>query len=306
MAVGSCLHSVQCSISLPQPSWDDTDPPNADIFRVLSTKTAIPDCTIFLPSSLARALSQSSKSPYKVLKNHPTVIKAGSTIRGSSFRYQSTPCTQLPDMPGFEFISSVWEDKKPVHAHADDAYRQNRIATASAVRHLHSLNIQSPIIGLIWANGTVRAHVDWCQVQDEKLVSCHFLACIDRLNWHYKTVLSAPYSGSDGEDSQSSQPFLEWDLSDPSDLLQVHYLVRNIDHWTCTEFRKRVVAGLEDSVECITCGDGQYHPWKWIKGPTQAPTLKVLKENNTPSATTTTTSGSLSPPKRNTRHKRRR
>lgn len=171
--VKTCSHlrSVQCSISLPQPLWDDVDPPNTDIFRVLSTKTAVPDCAIFLPSSLTRALSQSSKSPYKVLKNHPTVIKAGTTVRGSSFRYQSTPCTQLPDLPGFEFISSICEDKKPTHTHADDAYRQNRIATASAVRHLHSLNIKSPIIGLIWANGTVRAHVDWCQVEDGKLVS---------------------------------------------------------------------------------------------------------------------------------------
>jgi len=169
------------------------------------------------------------------------------------------------------------------------------------------VNIKSPVIGLIWANGTVRAHIDWCQVEDGKLVSS-FLCGMVRLNssfWHYKTVLSAPYSGSD-EDSQSSQPFLEWDLSNPSDILQVYYLVRNIDHWTCTEFRKRVVAGLEDSVECITRGNGPYHPWKWIKNPAQTPTLRVLKENNTTSVTTTTTSETLSPPKNKTKHRRRR
>lgn len=77
---------------------------------------------------------------------------------------------QPPDMPGFEFVSSFWEDKKPVHTLLDDAYRQNRIATASAVRHLHSLNVNSPVIGLIWANGTVRAHIDWCEVVDGQLV----------------------------------------------------------------------------------------------------------------------------------------
>ncbi|KAL4070810.1 hypothetical protein J3A83DRAFT_4358899 [Scleroderma citrinum] len=288
-AVQESVYRVQCPISLPQPLWDTADPPNTDVCRVLSTKSAIPDCAIFLPSSLTRALSQSSKSPYKILKNHPTIVKAGTTVRGSSFRYQSTPCTQLPDMPGFEFISSLWEDKKPIHTHADDAYRQNRIATASAVRHLHSLNVKSPVIGLIWANGTVRAHIDWCQMEDGKL-----------------TVLSAPYSGFD-KDSQSSQPFLEWDLNNPSDILQVYYLVRNIDHWTCTEFRKRVVAGLDSSVESITRGDGPYHPWKWITNPAHAaPSVKVLKENNTTSVTTATTSGSPSPPTNKSRHKRRR
>jgi hypothetical protein len=74
-------------------------------------------------------------------------------------------------MPGFEFVSSLWEDKKPVHTLLDDAYRQNRIATAAAARHLHSLNIKSPVIGLIWANGTVRAHIDWCDTVNEKPVS---------------------------------------------------------------------------------------------------------------------------------------
>lgn len=167
---------MQCTVSLPQPPSIVAD----DARRVLNTKTAIPDCAVFLPAALARPLSQSAKSPYKVLKNLPAIAKAGTAARGSSFRYQSTPCAQLPDMPGFQFVSSFWEDKKPVHTFLDDAYRQNRIATASGARHLHSLNVRSPVIGLIWANGRVRAHIDWCEVVDGKPVG--YCKCLNGLN----------------------------------------------------------------------------------------------------------------------------
>jgi hypothetical protein len=44
----------------------------------------------------------------------------------------------------------------------DDAYRQNRMSTAAAVRHLHSLHVKAPVFGLVWSDGSVRAHVDWC------------------------------------------------------------------------------------------------------------------------------------------------
>lgn len=166
--LGLTLTRVQCTVSLPQAPSIVVN----DAHRVQNTKTAIPDCAVFLPTTLTRPLSQSAKSPYKVLKNLPAIAKAGTAARGSSFRYQSTPCARLPDMPGFEFVSSFWEDKKPVHTFLDDAYRQNRIATASGARHLHSLNVRSPVIGLIWANGRVRAHIDWCEVVDGKLVGC--------------------------------------------------------------------------------------------------------------------------------------
>jgi hypothetical protein len=157
---------VQCAVSLPQPPSVIPE----DARRVMSAKTVTPDCAIFLPSSLTRALSQSAKSPYKILKKLPAVAKAGTAARGSSFRFQSTPCAQVSGDSGFEFVSSFWEDKKPVHALLDDAYRQNRIATASAARHLHSLNVQTPVIGLIWADRTVRAHIDWCEVAEGKPV----------------------------------------------------------------------------------------------------------------------------------------
>ena len=115
-----------------------------------------------------RSLAQSSKSPFKILKNQASVKKTGSPSKGSSFRYQATPCLQLPDTPGFEFVSSIWEDKKPVHQMLEDAYRQNRMATTSAVRHLNSLHINAPVFGLVWSSGTVRAHVDWCTSDKRK------------------------------------------------------------------------------------------------------------------------------------------
>lgn len=79
----------------------------------------------------------------------------------STLRYQSTPCLKLPETACFEFASAFWEDKKPLYHLLDDAYRQNRMATTSAVRQMYSLGVSVPIFGLVWAQGTVRAHVDW-------------------------------------------------------------------------------------------------------------------------------------------------
>ncbi|KAF9244556.1 hypothetical protein BU15DRAFT_42061, partial [Melanogaster broomeanus] len=279
-AIRDSTFRVQCTVSLPQP-------PSTTVDRVLNTKTATPDCAVFLPAALTRPLSHSAKSPYRILKNNPAVTKSGTATRGSSFRYQSTPCAQLPDMPGFEFVSSLWEDKKPVHTLLDDAYRQNRIATASAARHLHSLNIKSPVIGLIWANGTVRAHIDWCEVVNEKPV-----------------VMSAPYSGFDEDSRVSDRLFHEWVLDNPRDILQVYFLVRNIDAWTCGQFHNRVIAGLNDLIESITLKEGLYLPWKWVGNSSAGLTVKVLKENNI--SATTTTSASSSPPKKGRRTRRRR
>lgn len=139
--------------------------------RILNTKTAVPDCTIMIPASSIRSLSHSTTSPFKTLKRHATVVDSGHASKGSSFRFQSTPCANLPETPGFEFISSLWEDKKPVHQLLEDAYRQNRMSTTSAVRHLFSLSINAPVFGLVWSNGTVRAHVDWWKSEAGKPVS---------------------------------------------------------------------------------------------------------------------------------------
>lgn len=147
--------------------------------RILNTKTAIPDGALMIPAASIRLLSHSAHSPYKVMKGHTAVVESGSASKGSSFRYQSTPCENLPEAPCFEFVSSFWEDKKPVHQLLEHAYRQNRMSTASALRHLHSLHISAPVFGLVWASGTVRAHVDWWKVDGDKPpVSRRYMAMI--------------------------------------------------------------------------------------------------------------------------------
>lgn len=50
----------------------------------------------------------------------------------------------------------------------NDAYRQNRMSTAAAVRHLHSVHVKAPVFGLVWSDGRVRAHVDWCVDQEQE------------------------------------------------------------------------------------------------------------------------------------------
>jgi len=187
------------------------------------------------------------------------VARTGSPSKGSSFRFQSTPCATLPDQPGFEFVSSFWEDKKPVHQMLEDAYRQNRMATAAAVRHLHSLRIKAPVFGLVWSSGTVRAHVDWSKGEEEPT----------------PTILSAPYPALDGS-------FHEWALDRPSDILQVYFLIRNIDIWTTTRFRDLVVEGVNDLLYSVVHKEHKYEPWKRV-GDLSSAVPKVRKEKTSTS-----------------------
>lgn len=89
----------------------------------------------------------------------------------NAFRFQATPCVQLQPTPCFEFASAFWEDKKPGCESQDHAYRQNRMASSSALRHLASLHIGAPITGLLWTDGKVKAHVDWSEHMGETPVS---------------------------------------------------------------------------------------------------------------------------------------
>ena len=82
------------------------------------------------------------------------------------FRFQASPATQFPSSPGFEFVGAFLEDKKPGFDMLEFAYRQNRMSCAAALRHLHSFRIEAPVFGLIWADGKVRAHVDWYSSAD--------------------------------------------------------------------------------------------------------------------------------------------
>ncbi|KAL0951409.1 hypothetical protein HGRIS_008102 [Hohenbuehelia grisea] len=237
-AIAESTHRIHCTISLPQPIRKVDN----DAVRVLNAKTVIPDCSIFIPAGRIQTLSHSAKAPYKVLQRHSTVAKSGKASKQTSFRYQATPCAQLPEAPGFEFVSTIFEDKKPTHQMLEDAYRQNRMATTAASRHLHSLRIQAPVFGLVWANGTVRAHVDWCKTEEGKRT----------------TVYSAPYPGA----AEDSENFHEWTLDEPSDMLKVYFLVRNIDRWTAGQFCQRVIDGVRTSVQAVVEEKKEYKPWK--------------------------------------------
>lgn len=247
-AVSESRQRGQCPISLPQP-LSSGDIPSTSL-RILNTKTIIPDNVILIPTVSIRHLSNTEASAYKALKSHRTVLKSGSADKASSFRFQSTPCANLPEIPGFEFASAFFEDKKPVHQMLEDAYRQNRMSTTSAVRHLHSLGIHVPVFGLVWANGTVRAHVDWCKTSS-----------IGETDKTEVKVLSAPFPGPDDDDERT---FHEWRLKRPSDILQVHFLIQNIDFWTCNGFREKVVKGVKALEQFIVNGGGIYEPWKRV------------------------------------------
>lgn len=151
---------MQCSVSLPQPLQTPVD---LEAARILNTKKSIPDCVVMIPPESIRHLSNSTDSAFKRLKKNKAVKKTGSAVKNSSFAYQATVCHSIPDTPAFEFVSSIWEDKKPVHSMPEHAYRQNRMSTASAARQLHSMHVDAPVFGLTWTHGHIRAHVDWCQ-----------------------------------------------------------------------------------------------------------------------------------------------
>jgi len=257
-AIRRSTYRCQCPISLPEPHERAT----GEAQRILHPKSAIPDCGVFVKSSTIRHLSHSLKSPYKTLNAHPSIAKYSRTRLEHSFRFQSTPCTQPPATASFEFASSFWEDKKPAYEQLDHAYRQNRMSTAAAARMLYSLRISSCVFGLIWADGMVQAHVDWC-TDDER--NC-------------PTVFSAPYPGSSGD---LGPIFHEWNLDRPSDILQVYFLLRNIDIWTSTTFREHIVAGIEGFSKAILRGEQSYQPWKRTSE-MRLPVVTEGKENHVP------------------------
>ncbi|KAJ7900186.1 hypothetical protein B0H14DRAFT_2672638 [Mycena olivaceomarginata] len=164
-AIRESTHRVQCSISLPQP--------------IVTTNLG--------PETYPHIGHKDS---------HPNVVKTGNVSKCSSFRFQSTPLVVPPETAAFQFCSSFWEDKKPVHQMLEDAYRQNRMATTASARHLHSHHVKAPVFGLVWASGTVRAHVDWCSAAEEKS--------------KHPVVYSAPYRIEDRGDG--ADIFHEWQV----------------------------------------------------------------------------------------------
>ncbi|KAJ7596876.1 hypothetical protein C8J56DRAFT_882521 [Mycena floridula] len=231
---------VQRPICLPQPLLSNRSDLGPESARVLNAKRVIPDAILLIPQSLIKDLSNSSKSAYRTLKSK---IKVGSPGKGSSFSFQITPCETIPSSSGFEFISTVFEDKKPHHSVPDDAYRQNRMATTAAVRHLHSLHVFAPVFGITWLGNSVRSHVDWCP---------------SRKSHKLPVVLSARFPGFGHEDSSR---FHEWKLERPSGILEVFFLLRNLDDWTVGDFTELVKQGVGDLVTSVKKGQ-VYRPWR--------------------------------------------
>jgi len=161
------------------------------------------------------------------------------------------------------------------------------MSTASAVRQLRALHVFAPIFGLVWTNGTVRAHVDWASCRDD--------------GGEGLAVLSAPYPGLKGNRLDSN--FHEWLLDRPADILQIYLIIRNIDQWTVGKFSERVVQGINDLVEAVVRKDEEFKPWRRVGD--LSPVLEIVrKENVNTSATVTSSSSIPSPPK--TKNKRTR
>jgi len=108
-AVSRSIYRVQRPISLAQPLLSKRSDLGPESARVLNAKRVVPDAVLLVPSDLIKNLSNPSKSAYKTLKSK---IKVGSPGKGDSFAFQSTPCENIPSSSGFEFISTVFEDKK--------------------------------------------------------------------------------------------------------------------------------------------------------------------------------------------------
>ncbi|KAF7339768.1 hypothetical protein MVEN_01893100 [Mycena venus] len=290
-AIRESTHRVQCNISLPQPIVTTNLGPEA--IRILGTKAASPDCLVMIPSASIRKLSLSKDSPFQVLKQHRNVVKSGNVSKCSSFRFQSTPLVAPPETAAFQFCSSFWEDKKPVHQMLEDAYRQNRMATTAAARHLHSLHVKAPVIGLVWASGTVRAHVDWCSRPEGKNKP--------------PVVYSAPYRVVTEEEAEDdvdgADIFKEWELERPADIAEVFFLIENIDHWTMNGFRDRAIKGVEDLVKSVVQQNEAFIPWKRVGD--LASSSAPAKENDTFISASTTSSAQSTPPQKSRSRRRR-
>ncbi|KAH9037203.1 hypothetical protein EDB85DRAFT_2072986 [Lactarius pseudohatsudake] len=250
-ALRQSTYRAKWPIALPQPLPQPRV--RTQSLRILNAKSVIPDCAVFVPEKAIRKLSLAAESAFKQLKRSKL---AGSPGKGEeSFACQSTPCVHLPGTPGFQFASSFWEDKKPVHSMLEDAYRQNRMSTAAAVRHLHSLHVRAPVFGLVWSDGIVRAHVDWCSSKGQEP----------------PVVRSALFPGYHSEgDAGDETDVHEWNLDSPANIIQMFLLIKNIDHWTVNGFTKCIEEGIADLVDSGAAqelsvsaleesGDGQVH-----------------------------------------------
>lgn len=243
-ALQKATYKSKWPISLPQPS--SSRQIRSQSIRILNAKSVVPDGVVFVPEDATRKLSHAAESAFKQLRRSSLT---GSAVRGGeSFATQSTPCVQLPRTPGFQFASTFWEDKKPVHSLLEDAYRQNRMATAAAVRHLHSLHVKAPVFGFVWSDGTVRAHVDWCVGRGERP----------------PIVRSALFPGPNGHVGCNEGHAYEWDLDKPGGILDLFLVLKKIDHWTTSGFLERIEVGIADLLKSVLNDGSPYQPWKRV------------------------------------------
>jgi len=252
-ALRQSTYKSKWPIGLPQPPHRYIRAPSV---RILNAKSVVPDGAVFVPEKSIQNLSLAADSAFKQLKRSELT---GAAARGEgSFACQSTPSVQLPRTSGFRFASSFWEDKKPVHNMLDDAYRQNRMSTAAAVRHLHSLHVKAPVFGLVWSDGSVRAHVDWCVSKGQEP----------------PIVRSALFPGPRGDNGRREGNHThEWNLDSPAHIIEVFLLIKNIDHWTVNGFLECIEAGIADLVDSVLVDGCPYQPWKRV-GTLKSPRTK--------------------------------
>ncbi|RPD82069.1 hypothetical protein L226DRAFT_556047 [Lentinus tigrinus ALCF2SS1-7] len=233
----------QCSVALPQPL--DHYRPSTNAAKNLSARIARPDGALFIPSHRIRHLWDSEDAPFCTLCQNPRANNTGSHGGSSSFKWQSILSARLDETSKIEVASAFWEDKKPIHHEMDAAYRQNRMATTAALRQLHALNVRAPVFGLVWSEGTVRAHVDWWN--DD--------------NRHFR-IASAAYPGAKKRARRVSLPFHEWNLGKPSHIIQVYLLLRNLDRWTVNGFQQLVEQGIKELATAVADGLRTVVPWR--------------------------------------------
>jgi solute carrier family 25 carnitine/acylcarnitine transporter 20/29 len=90
----------------------------------------------------------------------------------------------------------------------------------------------------------------------------------------HKVIYSAPYSGVDSRKA-SHGTFHKFNLDRASEILQVYFLVQNLDRWTVGRFRERIDEGIGKLVRNPQLG---YQPWRRF-GDILASSKSTEKEN---------------------------
>ena len=75
--------------------------------------------------------------------------------------------------------------------------------------------------------------------------------------------MSAPYPGPSVKQlEEMTQLFHSWDLEKPGDIIEVYLLLRNLDQWTVSGFRNRIVKGIRNLVDEVEKLDRRVIQWR--------------------------------------------